>query len=301
MALECEMTNQASWVPCVVVISWDKATQHRSVCVTTLIITDNGLRRVMSFGQQSVFCHIYMSVKITLSSIHSLSQCCVINTLMWWHLSLEQVVWANTHMEGELVFWGEDASTADRGRGAAVRFTLYVPLAHSFASLSAMASTSLATCGEDTSFMQHITTVTVTIRKAIHVYCSISQAVGITLMFYIDDTPDRPRWQPRSAHTHTHTQSRGAHLAELRHDCGLSSIQGLQVGSNVGDPLVVESRKLLVQLLQHKTLVSQLSTTKTILPTDPLKNNEDNLSHICGASPEGFYLFSSYHHWDSWW
>ena len=67
-------------------------------------------------------------------------------------------------MDGELVvFCGEDASTEDSGRGAAVRFTLYVPLAHSFVSLSAMASTSLATWSEDKNNINHIPSITLII------------------------------------------------------------------------------------------------------------------------------------------
>lgn len=42
-----------------------------------------------------------------------------------------------------------------------------------------------------------------------------------------------------------------AHLAEFCHDCGLSSIEGLQVGGDIGDPLVVECRQLIIQLLQQ--------------------------------------------------
>lgn len=51
------------------------------------------------------------------------------------------------------MFWGEDGSTDDSGRGAALLFTLYVPLAHSFDSLSAIASTSLATCKSNTDWL----------------------------------------------------------------------------------------------------------------------------------------------------
>lgn len=50
-----------------------------------------------------------------------------------------------THMDGELAFCVAGGSMTERGRGAAARFTWYVPLAHSLVSLSAMASSSLAT------------------------------------------------------------------------------------------------------------------------------------------------------------
>ncbi|MPC34563.1 hypothetical protein E2C01_027956 [Portunus trituberculatus] len=64
---------------------------------------------------------------------------------------------------------------------------------------------------------------------------------------------------------HHAIQSCNAHLTKLCHDCGLSSIKGLQVGGNIGNPLVIESRKFFIQLLQHQTLVYRLiNTTSSI-------------------------------------